>query len=425
MSASPLFALIDCNNFFVSCERLFRPGLQDKPVVVLSSNDGCVIARSNEAKTLGIPMGAPAFKYREVFKRKRVVQFSANFELYGDISRRIIALLASITPRLEIYSIDEAFLDLQHLPITDFAAWGIEARTRIFRWVGVPVSIGIAPTKTLAKLASEQAKASTAASGVLTLDQRSSAPYLASTDIQHVWGIGWRLAPKLKATGLYTAQALAGLSPQYAQQLMGVRGRQIVAELNGTSCFPLQTEQKARQIIARSRTFGHDTDDFASLQSAIATFTVRASFRLRQDDQLASRIGLFLTTNRQKPGHQSWSKEVVLPQPTADTGQLIALLVRELERLYQPHTPYHRAGIWLSGLSSARSLQTDILGQVNVPAHTASQTRMAAIDTINERFGNSTVDYASTRLANIWQPLQANKSPAYTTDWTNIPLVGY
>ena len=189
----PLFALIDCNNFFVSCERLFQPQLEGKPVVVLSSNDGCAVSRSNEAKALGIPMGAPAFKYRDFFRQHGVTQFSANFELYGDISRRITELLSTITPRIEIYSVDESFLDLSKLPITDYEAWGREVQRRVWQWIGIPVSIGLAPTKTLAKLASERAKKDPELNGVLNLigmPERVKASYLEHTPIQDIWGIG-------------------------------------------------------------------------------------------------------------------------------------------------------------------------------------------------------------------------------------------
>lgn len=423
MSRPPLFALIDCNNFFASCERLFRPDLTSTPIVVLSSNDGCVVARSNEAKALGVAMGAPAFKCRELFRRHGVVQFSANFELYGDISRRITAILASITPRLEIYSIDEAFLDLSQLHINDFDAWGREIRARILQWTGMPVAIGIAPTKTLAKLASECAKTDPTCRGVLSLQDHAAQPYLESLPAQKVWGIGWRLGPKLRAEGVHTAAQLAAMRPAHAQQLMGIRGRQTVAELNRISCFALEIEHKPRQTIARTRTFGHDTNDILELQAAIATFVSRAAFRLRQDGQLTSRAGLFLTTSRQKPNYQSWSKDIILAQPTADTGYLIAQLMAELTQLYRPGIAYHRAGIWLGDFSSAEQFQTDLLGHRNLQFHDQSQQRMSTIDHINEQFGKGSIAYASTKLAHQWQPQQANCSPAYTTKWADLPHI--
>jgi DNA polymerase V len=419
----PIFALVDCNNFFVSCERLFRPDLVGKPVVVLSSNDGCVVARSNEAKALDIPMGAPAFKWRDVFQRHQVQQFSANFELYGDVSRRITALLTSITPRLEVYSIDEAFLDLSQLPINSYQSWGKTIRSQILQWTGIPVSIGIAPSKTLAKLASERSKKDQELEGVLSLVRQEAQPYLQQTPIQSIWGIGWRLAPKLKAEGIHTAAQLAALTPRRAQQLMGIRGRQVVAELNKTSCFPLELEHKPRQSIARTRTFGRDTNNVSDLESAIATFVVRGSFRLRQDNQLAQTAGLFLTTNRKKPNYQTWSHEIALPQPTADPGTLISLLTTQLGRIHQQAIPYHRAGVWLGNFIPTTSFQPDLFGTRSPYLHDKSLQRMAAIDAINEQFGKGTVTYATTKLGDTWQPIRQNASPAYTTAWSELPKI--
>ena len=237
-----VFALIDCNNFFVSCERLFRPDLEGRPVVVLSSNDGCVVARSNEAKALDIPMAAAAFNYRHIFNQHKVQTFSANFEIYGDISRRITGLLTTITPKIEIYSVDESFLDISTLPIKDYGAWGRAVRASILKNIGVPVSIGIAPTKTLAKLASEVAKQNPEHEGAVNwvhAPEEWKRETLHNLPINKLWGVGWRLTPKLKAEGLSTALHLTQLRPQSAQQLMGIRCRQLVTELNVTACFPL------------------------------------------------------------------------------------------------------------------------------------------------------------------------------------------
>ncbi|MCA9333085.1 hypothetical protein KDA00_04410, partial [Candidatus Saccharibacteria bacterium] len=214
----PVFALIDCNNFFVSCMRVFRPDLKDRPVVALSSNDGCVVARSNEAKALGIPMGAPVFKWRQFFKSNNVMQFSGNFELYGDMSRRIVGICTSITPHTEVYSVDESFLDLSELNISNLTTWGQEVKKRIMQWTGIPVSIGIAGSKTLAKLASERAKKDNKHRGVLdlySLNKKERRPFLDETPIKDVWGIGWRLTPKLQAEQLFTASHVADLLPRY------------------------------------------------------------------------------------------------------------------------------------------------------------------------------------------------------------------
>lgn len=463
----PVFALIDCNNFFVSCERLFRPDLEGKPVVVLSSNDGCVIARSNEAKALGVPMAAPVFKMRHLldkrpmhlprhmwaphaagldaaqggqkatsatsFARRQswltsggVIQFSANFELYGDISRRITDLLTSVTPRIEIYSIDESFLDLSELVIKDYTAWGKKVREQILSWIGIPVSVGIASTKTLAKAAVERAKKTAGLEGVLSFQGTSAEAtghYLAQVPVEGVWGVGRRLAPKLKAEGVFTASGLANMRPQHAGALMGVHGRQMVAELNGISCLPLQREDKPRQSIARTRTFGEDTSHTGAIEAALASFAARAAFRLRQDNQVAWKLGVFAQTNKHKPNFRTWSKETYFSVPTADSGTLISAAVDLFSHFYRPATAYHRAGVYLGDFAPGKIIQTDLFGDANLGHEAKSHQRMQVLDFINGRWGQHTVRYAAEDLGNSWHPKQQLRSPRYTTKWPEIPLV--
>lgn len=421
----PVFALIDCNNFFVSCERVFRPDLEGKPVVVLSSNDGCVVARSNESKALGVPMGEPAFKLRYLFRAQKITQFSANFELYGNISRRITQILTEVTPRIEVYSVDESFLDLSELHITDYQAWGKIVRDRVWREVGVPVSIGIAPSKTLAKLGTELAKQQPDRNGVVSfIDMPKSewADALQQTPVKDVWGIGWRLAPKLRAEGVGTALHVAQLRPQRAQQLMGIRGRQLVSELNGTSCFGLAQESRVAKSIMRGRTFGEDTNQAHVLEAAIATLAASAAFALRQHHLLARRIGLFTMTNRHKPGFRRWDPEVKLSTPTNDTGEIIGTLVRELERIFSNKQQYHRLGVFLYDFVPEDSLQTDLLGYVNVAGHDKAQARMQALDTINQRLGKGKIYYAAEDLSKQWQPKHGIRSPRYVSSWEELPV---
>lgn len=419
-----VFALIDCNNFFVSCERLFRPELEGKPVVVLSSNDGCVVARSNEAKKLGIPMGAPAFKWRYVFNQHKVTTFSGNFEIYGDVSKRITALLTTVTPRIEIYSVDESFLDLSLLPIEDYAAWGRAVRETIFKNIGVPVSIGIAPSKTLAKLASDYAKIHDEYQGAIdwvnaTDEWKEEA--LHSLPVSEVWGVGWRLTPKLRAEGISTALHLARLQPRHAQQLMGIHGRQMVAELNGTSCHSLEREHKVAQSIMRGRTFGEDTNQMHVLESAIASMATRAAFALRRDHLLARRIGFFTETNRHKPGYRRFSEELKLGQPTNDTGFIIARLVERLSNIFNPAQQYHRLCVYLYDLIPDTALQTDILGAVSSDAHDKSMARMQAVDKINTRHGKGKIYYAAEGLGRSWEPKRQIRSPRYVSNWDELP----
>ncbi|HEX3569128.1 MAG TPA: Y-family DNA polymerase [Candidatus Saccharimonadales bacterium] len=419
-----VFALIDCNNFFVSCERVFRPDLERRPVVVLSSNDGCVVARSNESKRLGVPMGAPAFKFHDLFRQYQITQFSANFELYGDISKRITALLTTVTPRIEVYSVDESFLELSALDIPDYTAWGKVVRQMIWDMIGVPVSIGIAPSKTLAKLASEVAKQREAYGGVADFTKANSIPVrmeLATMPIKEVWGVGWRLAPRLRAEGVGTALALAELRPQRAQQLMGVHGRQMVAELNGTSCHALELTSKVAKSIMRSRTFGEDTNQQHVLEAAIASLGSQAAFRLRRAGLLARRIGLFTMTNRHKPGFRRWVQEITLAMPTNDSGLIISSLVRELDHIFNGQQCYHRLGVFLYDFMPADSLQTDLLGQVTPDQHDRATARMQAVDLINRHHGKGKIYYAAEDLSKNWQPKHHIRSPRYVSNWSELP----
>lgn len=417
------FGLVDCNNFFVSCERVFRPDLEGKPVVVLSSNDGCVIARSNEAKLLGIPMGAPVFKYRQLFESSGVVQFSANFELYGDISQRITRLLTSITPHTEVYSVDESFIDLSKLDIVDHQAWAENIRQRIMKDIGVPVSIGLATTKTLAKLATSHAKHTP--SGVLDLlniSQAKRESYLLETKVEDVWGIGWRSAPKLKAEGLYTALDITNLRPLLARQLMGVHGRRLVAELNGICSNPLEIYGKARQSIMRGRTFGHDTDQLAVIEASVASLTARACASLRQDGLLAQSAAIFLSTNRHKPGYQQINQVVELPGPSADSGDIANKLIASVLKSFKTGKSYHRANIALYDLIDERYLQSDLFGEFNLASSAITQSRLQAVDSLNKRYGKGTLYFAAEDLSRTWEPKHDLRSPRYTSNWQELPI---
>ncbi|MDB5170389.1 MAG: Y-family polymerase [Candidatus Saccharibacteria bacterium] len=421
----PIFALIDCNNFFVSCERLFRPDLEGRPVVVLSSNDGCVVSRSNEAKAIGVPMAAPVFKHRDRFRQHGVVQFSANFELYGDLSERITRVLTSITPRTEVYSVDESFLDLSQLEIDDYHAWGRAVRERLLREVGIPVSIGIAPTKTLAKLASEYAKTEPALGGVLDLFSQTAEVrnnYLLKTPIKEIWGIGWRLAPKLKADGIFTALDVAQMRPRHAAQLMGVHGRQLVAELGGQSCHPLQPFGKVRQTVMNGRMFGEDTDEFSVIESAIASLTARAAYSLRHEGLLARSAVVSLSTNRFKPGYQRQQQAISFVTPTADTGQITAQLVQAVQSDFNQYEQYHRANILLFDLVGEQSFQTDLFGDANLEQSNSAHDRLEAFDAINSRYGKRTIRFAAEDLSKAWQPKYQLRSPRYTTNWQELPI---
>ncbi len=423
-----MFALIDSNNFFVSCERLFRPDLEGRPVVVLSSNDGCAVSRSNEAKALGIPMGAPVFKYRELFEREGVVSFSANFELYGDISERISAMLTSITPRIELYSVDESFLDLSALAIDDYDAWGRQVRARVLQNIGIPVSIGIAPSKTLCKVAGDRAKKQPELAGALWLDPATRSDVtqraLIKTPVQDVWGVGWRLGPRLRAEGVLTAHDLAGMRPRRAQQLMGIHGRHMVYELSGTSCLPLQSRTKPQQFISRGRQFGADTSNFETIEAAVATLTSRATRELRREGQRCGHAAVILRTNRFKPGYAHLYRPASFEAPTADAGTIASRLIDALTEIFNPHLQYHRAEVFLADLTPAATLQLDVFGAINHAEIAREQRRTDTIDAINTKLGYTRLRYAAETLSDTWRPRSKLLSPRYTSSWDELPEAG-
>lgn len=420
-----VYALIDCNCFFVSCERLFRPELEGRPVVVLSSNDGCVVSRSQEAKDLGIPMGAPHYQWREFFNQHRVTAFSANFELYGDISERITNLLASITPRIEVYSVDESFLDLTELDIAGYQRWGLGVRESILQHVGVPVSVGIAPSKTLAKAANDRAKKIPELGGSLDLTEqgRETDGYLQGLPISDVWGVGWKLAPKLRAEGVHTALDLRRMSYHRAQQLMGINGRHLVYELNGIACLPFMKEAKPQQMIMRGRQFGEDTREFYVIESAIASLAARAATALRREQLLARRAVVILQTNRQKPGYQRLAEAVRFYTPTADTGLITYQLVHKLASAFQSRLEYHKAEVLLYDCVGEADLQTDLFGTVDLDKNDHSSRKMRTLDAINLKHGKGTLKFAAEALSQSWQPRKKLVSPRYTSSWQELPEV--
>ncbi len=371
-------------------------------------------------------MAAPVFKYRDVIRNNNVVQFSANFELYGDISKRIVDVLNTITPRIEVYSVDESFLDLSELPIDDFVAWGHTVRKLIQRWVGVPVSIGIAPSKALAKLASDRGKKIPELNGVCSfIGPNSEVPvdHMRVMPVQDIWGIGWRLAPKLRAEGIITAWEFAQMRPQHAGSIMGIQGRQLIAELNGTSCWPLERIGKIRKSIMSTRTFGEDTHDFNVVEAAIASFSANAAFKLRRSHQLTTKATIFVTTDKHKPGYQRWGQEVRFDIPTADTGILASTLVGALQEIYRPQVAYHRAGVMLYDFVPDSQLQTDIFGKVDIKLHDGGRARMEAMDAVNQRFGKRKLMFAAEELAAKWQPKHNLRSPRYVSHWDELPVI--
>ncbi|SHL98916.1 Y-family DNA polymerase [Hymenobacter psychrotolerans] len=427
-----MFALVDCNNFYVSCERAFQPRLLDKPVVVLSNNDGCVISRSQQAKELGIGMGEPYFKLRELVRRHQVHVLSSNYALYGDMSGRVMHYLASVAPEVEIYSIDECFLDLHgleryHGPLAALATgW----REKVRRRTHIPVCIGIAPTKTLAKLANRLAKKSPALQGVLHLDSDERRRWaLEQVGVEDVWGIGSQYAQKLYAQGIYTAAQLASQSEAWARRhLGGVVGARLVRELQGTPCQQLAPSEDGslrRQSIACTRTFAQPLSDFATVAAAIAHFASKAAVKLRRQGSAASVLTVFISKSRfgMEPPPHTRSAVLTLPTATSDTSELLRHVRAALKRLWEPGGVYRKAGVVLDGLETAGQQQL-LLFEPNEQAERRAKL-MAELDKLNERFGAGKVRFAAALPAQgemlmPWVGQQQFQTPAYTTCWEDL-----
>ena len=426
-----MFGLVDCNNFYASCERVFRPELEERPVVVLSNNDGCVIARSQEAKALGLRMGEPYFKVRELVERHRMAVCSSNYELYGDMSRRVMWYLQQAAPVVEVYSIDEAFLDLAGMERWHhLASWAGEVRGAVRQRTGIPVCVGVAPTKTLAKLANRLAKQEAHTSGgpgVLVLsDEAERREALARVAVEDVWGVGYRSAAKLHAAGVRTAVQLAGVGDAWARKhLGGVVGARLLHELRGFSCAGLAVEDEARKSLACTRSFGQPLTELADLAGAVATHATRASEKLRRQGQSARLLAVFVETSKYAglPPPYSFSAQLTLPVATDDTLTLVQAARCGLERVWRPGRRYVKVGVVLDGLERAGTgPQATLFGDIGPTPERAGLMR--ALDTLNSRYGTGAVKVASTVAAPgqpaAWAMRRDVKSPAFTTNWGEL-----
>jgi DNA polymerase V len=367
----------------------------------------------------------PAFKLRDLLIHEKVIRFSANFELYSDISRRITSILVAVTPRTEVYSVDESFLDISEVAIENYTDWGRALRQHILCAVGVPVSVGIAPTKTLAKLGADYVKKHDEHQGALdlaTLTPTQQAEYLNRFPLENLWGIGWRLAPKLRAEGMFTALDVRNLRPQYARQLMGLPGAQLVQELNGTACHDLAPFDRPNRTIMRSRMFGEDTSELAPVESALATLASRAALEARREGQLAQRAILFITTNKHKPGYVAWYEDIRFDMPTNDSGAVISAILARMRTVYNPRYQYHRAGVTLYDFLPSNQLQVDLFEHIRPQTHDSSTARMNAVDAINNRFGRNLIHFASEDLSARWEPKHQLRSPRYVSRWNELPV---
>lgn len=416
-----IFALVDCNNFFVSCERVFRPDLWHKPVAVLSNNDGCIVARSNEVKALGVPMGVPYFKVRDVLTRNKVALFSGNFPLYGDFSQRVVRLLHEACPEVEVYSVDESFLELSSLPITDYEQWGRQLRQKIMQYTGIPVSIGIAPSKTLAKAAADFVKKTNPASGAFSVagDDQKRIDLLRWLPIGDVWGVGWATAPKLRGRGIKNGDDLSKVSDAWALHELSVRGLKTVRELRGESCFAFEHAGEPQKSIMRTRSFGHTVRNFYEIEGAVATFAAQAAAKLRAQGELASVVLTYLRTSKHAAVQGGSSQVMRLHPASASTGAIIAAALKNLQAVYDPDFGYKKAGVALLGLHSAAARQ---LTFTDTPAKIDRSTAlMDTVDAINKKFHTRLVRHASEHIENSdWHSKRESRSHAYTTNWNEL-----
>ena len=416
-----LFALIDCNNFYVSCERVFNPSLDKKPVVVLSNNDGCIIARSNEAKAMGIRMGQPVFKCRDLISRFQVRVFSSNYSLYGDISRRVMDVLFHFSPDIEVYSIDEAFMSLDGIPAGDLTDYALKIRRIVKKWVGVPVSIGIGPSKTLAKAAAHVAKKTPHYEGVFDITPCAES-ILSGIDIEDVWGIGRRYSRFLRRYGIDTALDLRDADDLWVKKHMKTPGLRTVMELRGTSCIPLDQARDSKKTISCSRSFGRKVTSIDELREASAAYVSRAAQKLRAQKSAASFIELILIEfpfNQGFPATRTASMDI--PVATAYTPELISYAKTLLERVYKSGPAYRKVGIMLAGIVPRGRVQSNLFHPcLEGPKEHAL---METIDAINARWGRGTIAYAASGFERPWWMRQTKRSPRFTTSWKELPLV--
>jgi DNA polymerase V len=414
-------ALIDVNNFYASCERVFNPKLNGKPVVVLSNNDGCAIARSAEAKALGIKMGEPWFKLKDVARQHGIIALSSNYALYADMSNRVMQILSDFSPDQEVYSIDESFLDLTGMP-GNHLALAAEMRQRIRQCTGLPVCVGIGPSKTLAKLANHAAKKGHAPDGVCDFnawEPERLDSLLGEIHVGEVWGIGRRLVPKLADLGIESVLDLRSADPEYMRQQFSVVMEKTVRELRGQACIELEEIAPPKQQIISSRSFGFPVSDLSSLSEAVSLYVSCAAEKLRRQDSYAALLHVFIHTSPFGDGPKySGGETIKLPAPTDDTLQLVRLAMYILKRIYRPGFRFQKAGVMLGEIVPAGGQQTDMFGFRTAEDHSAKL--MVAMDAINGRWGRHTIRAASQGYRAPWGMQQGNLSPQYTTNWKEI-----
>ncbi|MFQ5452796.1 MAG: Y-family DNA polymerase [Candidatus Zixiibacteriota bacterium] len=421
------FALVDCNNFYASCERAFNPKLRGEPIVVLSNNDGCIVARSNEAKALGFGMGEPFFKSRHLVEKHKVHVFSSNYTLYGDMSRRVMAALAYFSPEVEIYSIDEAFLDLNGCDningYSDLTAYARAIRTTVTKWTGIPVSVGLARTKTLAKIANRLAKKSERTRGVLNL---VDSPYLDQAleriYVWDVWGIGRQHGKRLVDKGIINARQLRDIDDKVIRKQMGIVGVRLVHELRGISCLQLETCPQPRKGVVSSRSFGRAVVLLSEIKESVAAHVTNAAARLRSQNLAAKLLTVFLLTNRFKKDEAQYNKSIIirLPTATSNTAELIHYAMHGTDKIFKEGYRYKKAGVMLDELIPDDQVQATLFDYQNVQR---DKKLMRTLDLVNNLMGSGTLKYAAQGCTQPWKMKCELRTPRYTTSWKELTEV--
>lgn len=418
-------ALIDVNNFYVSCERVFNPKLEGKPVVVLSNNDGCAVARSNEVKALGVSMGAPWFQLKDLAKKHGIIAYSSNYALYADMSNRVMEILSQFSPDQEVYSIDECFLDLSGFQNRDLTNYCQSMRQRVKQWVGLPVCIGIGSTKTLAKLANHIAKKNPQFNGVcdlnaMSFEERDS--WFSTIEVSEVWGVGRKLSERLKALGISTVQGLRNANPTIIRERFSVVLERTMSELNGIACLKMEDVVPDKKQIISSRSFGAYVTQREGLAEAVSQYMSRAAEKLRRQHSLAGTVYVYIRTNPHREGHPQYQQglTIPLPQATDDTMQLVRVALWGLKRIYRSGYEYQKAGVALSEIVPSSSVQLNLF---NLESKRKVAARMDVLDAVNRKMGGHMLKLASDGIYQSWRMKTGNKSPAYTTQWSELPKV--
>lgn len=426
--ADPVFALVDVNNFYVSCERVFNPKLEGVPMVVLSNNDGCAVARSAEAKSYGVKMGEPWHKLKDLAAKHGILAYSSNYTLYGDMSQRVVEVLSTFTPDLEVYSVDECFLrveSVQHL-YSSTTELGQQIRQRLKKWLGLPVCVGFGPTKTLAKLANHMAKKISGFDGVCDLHsipRPKRVELMSQIEVGEVWGVGKRIAVRLQDMGIHTVLDLRNAKPAEIRKQFNVVMEKTCQELRGISCIDMEYIAPDKQQIMSSKSFGRPVTDVEDLCEAISVYVTRATQKLRAQHSLASGLYVFLRTNPFNPDAPQYSanQHITFGVPTDDTRVIADRAIQLIRYLYREGYVYKKAGVMLTGLTDAANQQTDLF--TDTEAQNKSAQLMKAMDEINSRFGRDSVICASSGYNRTWSMKCSNRSPKYTTCWDDLPFL--